>query len=241
MGTTGGLEQRWTDVAGRPVRSLVAGVPRDGVPQLVVLPGLGALGYLLPFVRACGGWTRVHLLDVPGFGHRRTARCPAGLDAAATTTAAWLRQGPPDVLLLGHSTGAQIALRAALAEPGRVRSLVLAGPSFPPDARRLRPLARRIARTLPYEDPGELPAVLPEYLRGARRLPELLASTLADRPEDGVRDLDVPLVVLRGEHDHLAPQDWCERLSGTVQVLPGAHNGMYPHPQAWADAVRGLA
>jgi pimeloyl-ACP methyl ester carboxylesterase len=126
-----------------------------------VVPGLGALGYLLPTVQPCSAWTRVHLLDVPGFGHRATARCPASLADVARAVTDWLDAVPDrPVLLVGHSTGAQAALHAALAVPERVTVLSLAGPTFPPEARRWRPLAARVARTARHERLGLLPATV---------------------------------------------------------------------------------
>ena len=224
------------------MRSLVVGSPRAGVPEIAVVPGLGALGYLLPAVQACGSWTRVHLLDVPGFGDRRTARLPADLASVAQTVASWLAQAGPCVLL-GHSTGAQAALRVALAHPGLVQGVVLAGATFPPQARRALPLLGRVLRTLPHEQPGELPAVLPYYLRGARRLPQLLRTALNDRPEDAAPAVTVPLLVLRGRYDHLCPQEWAERLAGLaphadLRVVPGGHNAPYTHPRETSDALR---
>ena len=234
----------WTTLPTRLVRSLVAGTPRAGVPELVVVPGLGALGYLLPTVRACATWTRVHLLDVPGFGHRATAGLPADLASAADTVAAWLAAAAPArVLLLGHSTGSQSALRAAVTRPGAVEQLVLAGATFAPHARRFPPLLRDVARTLVHEQLGELPAVLPDYARGGRGVAVLLRSALADRPEDAVGDVPSRVTVLRGAHDHLCPRDWAQELAdraqdGRVVVLPGGHNVPYTCPTGMAQALR---
>lgn len=97
--------EQWHRAAGRPVGSLVLGRSR-AAPDLVVVPGLGALGYLLPALRACATWTRVHLLDLPGFGRRCTAQSPAELADVAATAAAWLQLVPDrPVVLVGHSTG----------------------------------------------------------------------------------------------------------------------------------------
>lgn len=220
------------------------GRPGAGVPELVVVPGLGALGYLLPTARVCATWTRVHLLDLPGSGWRRTARLPADLAAVSGALAGWLAQVPAaPVLLLGHSTGAQAALRAALSSPAAVSCLVLGGATFTPEARRPTGLVVRTALTVVHERPGELPAVLPYYLRGARRLPELLRSATADRPEDVVGALVPPLLVLRGRHDRLCSRGFAQELArraprGEVVELPGSHNVPWTHPQEVSQALR---
>lgn len=239
------LPSRWDRVGDRPVRRLVLGEARPGVPELVLVPGLGALGYLLPTARRCAATTRVHVLDLPGYGSPLTAGLPSGLTGVGDVLTGWLGTRPAPVVLAGHSTGAQLALLAALARPDRVATLVAAGVTFPPDLRRPLPLLRRALRTLRHEQPGELPAVLPQYLRGARRLPQLLATAMADAPDARVPGLAVPLVVLRGRDDGLCPQDWAEHLagrapSGRVVVVPGAHNAPYTHPGEVAAALTGL-
>jgi pimeloyl-ACP methyl ester carboxylesterase len=229
-----GADERWTEVDGRPVRSLALGRG----PELVVVPGLGALGYLSPVLLRLATTVRVTLLDLPGFGRRTTADLPASLEEVARAAAGWLRAadlGP--VVLAGHSTGAQAALRAALLEPDRVRALLLGGPTFPPRLRTLPPLAAAVLRTLVHESPAELPAVAPDYARGGRRLVDLLRTAMADRPEDAVGRVRVPVAVVRGRHDHVSPADWCARLApGRVRTVPGAHNATWTHPVATADA-----
>lgn len=239
-----GLEVRWTHLPDRLVRTLVAGAPGGASPEMVVVPGLGALAYLLPAVRACAAWTRVHVLDVPGFGSRATAGLPADLTSTSATVASWLASaGLGPVTLFGHSTGAQVALRAALAAPEQVDRLVLAGATFAPRGRRVPHLLRDVAGTVRHEDPAELAAVLPYYLRGARRLPVLLRTALADRPEDRVGDVAAPVLVLRGARDGLCPPDWAQFLAdrardGHCVTLPGAHNMVWTCPAAVSSALR---
>ena len=229
------------------MRSLVLGRPVPGVPELVLVPGLGAVGYLLPTARRCAAWTRVHVLDVPGAGHRRTAHLPADLTSVAATVADWLSAAELGaVTLVGHSTGAQAVLRAALAVPAQVAGLVLAGPTFAPRDRRALPLLRDVLATLPHEQPGELPAVLPCYVRGARGLPVLLRTAMADRPEDAVGDVAAPVVVLRGAHDRLCTPAWARTLverarDGRDVVLPGAHNVPWTCPVGTSEALRSAA
>jgi pimeloyl-ACP methyl ester carboxylesterase len=242
-----GAATHWRHLHGRPVRSLQLGVRGEGLPELVIVPGLGALGYLHPLLRACAGWTRAHLLDLPGFGNRVTSRCPAGLDAMTQLLCAWLQTVPDDpVMLLGHSTGAQAALRGAVSEPGRVAALCLAGATFPPVARRWGRLLLRVVRTLPSESPGMVPAALPEYLRGRSRVLQVLRTALADEPERRVSRVGCPVLVARGDGDALCDAAWARRLTvlapqGRQQTFPGGHNFVFQHPHLLSRALRDLA
>lgn len=227
-----GARETWTDAGGRPVRALVLGTG----PDLVVVPGLGALGYLVPTLQRVAATARVTLLDVPGFGHPSTAHLPAGLRDVVAATAGWLAATPgPPVVLAGHSTGAQAALHTARLAPDRVRGLLLGGPTFAPRLRRPLPLAAAVGRTLVHEQPGELPAVAADYRRGGTRVVQLLRTAMADRPEEVVGQLGVPLTVVRGRYDHVSPADWCAAL-GPVRTVPGGHNSTWTHPVATADA-----
>ena len=241
------MNTRWTRLEHRQLRSLQVGAPSHGRPELVLVPGLGALGYLLPLVRACAAWTRVHLLDVPGFGHASTAACPASLTAVARDVAAWLDVMPGGpVLLIGHSTGAQAALRVALVCPQRVSSLVLAGPTFPPDARHWRRLAARVLRTIPHEPLGLIGATAPQYLRGRGGVLTLLRTAMRDVPEARISDLVCPVTVVRGAHDAVCPEQWAVALAGRASdgrcvTLPGAHNFPYSAPGPAARVLREIA
>lgn len=216
------------------VRTLGAGRPGPDGRPVVLVPGLGAPGYLLRAARCCAARGPVRLLDVPGFDDPRGPVRPAALHPLAATVAGWLvaTDGPP-VVLAGHSTGAQVALRAATLVPERVHALVLLAPTFPPALRRPLPLATAFARTARWESPAVLPTLLPSYARaGAGRLVRYLRSAQADAPEETLRTVSCPVTVAGGARDALAPPGWIHTLArraphGTPVVLPGAH--AFPH------------
>ena len=88
---------------------------------------------------------RATLLDVPGhdrWSRHVTAATVPGI-AAATAEAVAARPAGERLVLLGHSTGAQAALQAALLvqERRRLDAVVLAGPTVAPTQRRLDLLA----------------------------------------------------------------------------------------------------
>ncbi|MCR3752138.1 alpha/beta fold hydrolase [Lentzea californiensis] len=236
--------ERWDDVAGRQVRSLEAGWEHTSGPLVVVVPGLGALGYLMGAVDACAGWARTILLDLPGFGRRGPQGCPPEIPAIAETVSAWLtRVADGPVVLAGHSTGAQAALHVAAAHPDRVGALALLGPTFPPEQRVLSGLARGFARNSRHEPPGLWRVTLPYYLRGGpRALTRFVRSAQRDEPERVITGVRCPVLLARGEHDAFAPQSWLDRLTaaapdGRSTTVPGAHTFPFHQGPLTADLI----
>lgn len=241
-----GLRPTLTEVDGRPIRSLSAGDIRDH-SEVVLLAGLGAPGYLAPWARETSHWTRASIVDLPGWRAGAAQACPPTLGTTAMALAHWLEATERrDVILLGHSTGAQAVLKTAQLIPELIRGLVLAGPTFDPNARTMPALLRRAVRTLAHEVPAELPAVIPSYIAsGGRPLLRLIRSAMADRPEDQVQQLTTRSLLITGQHDGFAPPAWARHLaelaSAPYVILPGAHNGCFPHAQAADAALRSFA
>jgi pimeloyl-ACP methyl ester carboxylesterase len=243
LGRGSGLSAAVTIVDKRPVRSLSAGELQD-LPEVVVLPGLGAPGYLVPWVQRIACWTKATILDLPGWRRGWPRVCPPTVEDIARSALAWLEAADRErVVLLGHSTGANAARRAALLGPERLAGVVLAGPTFDPAARNWPTLVRRTIETMRHESAAELPAVLPDYLAsGGHGLARLIRSGMKDRPEDEVDRLQVPALVITGERDGFAPPGWAGRLAeiagAPCVVLPGAHNCCFTHPDHADAALR---
>jgi pimeloyl-ACP methyl ester carboxylesterase len=219
----------------------------------VIVPGLGLTHYLR---RLVGELRRRDclpvVLDVPGYGSRRGRRTAPDIGAIAGAVAAWVRCRAPEhasgrpLVLMGHSTGAQAALRAALEvqQHREDAALVLAGPTFTPAQRRLLPLLLRLPLAYRHDPPWELnPA---ELLRaGPRDLFAIVRSGQRDEPERRVRGLRLPLTLTAGIRDALAPRDWLELLrsnataspTSRVALLPGSHNNPWTHPVQLASLV----
>ena len=221
--------------------------PRD-VPHVLVVPGLGLRAYLRPFVRALEHrGLRATVLDVPGHDRRpgRTTEPTVTAIGAATAAALLDRPRHERLVLVGHSTGAQGALRAAVQvqETRRLELVVLAGPTVTPTQRRLDLLALAAGAAYRQDSLREL-VVLPEVARARLRLLAMLRSAIADRPERHVATLTAPLVLTAGRGDAFAPSWWLDVLAGNatrspsvgVTRLPGSHNNPFTH----ADALAGL-
>ncbi|MGY1709187.1 alpha/beta fold hydrolase [Geodermatophilus sp. SYSU D00758] len=230
------------------MRSRVAGTPRPGVPEVVVVPGLAVANYLEPALRELGAWTRAHLVEPPGTGGSGEPPRPLGMADLAAVVTEWLTAAGLDrVVLVGHSGGTQVAAHAAVSSPGRVRALVLASPSVDPRFRSRRRvlLAWRSNREL---EPADLDVQhAPERQRaGLRRVAHLLGVHLADALERTVPRVGVPVLVLHGDRDRLCTEAWARDLArlapdGRFATVPGAHSFVWTAPAAWSAPIEALA
>jgi pimeloyl-ACP methyl ester carboxylesterase len=168
------------------------------------------------------------------------------------------------VHLVGHSFGGLVARAAALAEPSAVCSLSLvgSGPAAVPDpsASNLTLLVQAlptvdlptiwsVKRQMELETSPAPPAEIEEFLRRRflanhpvhlLRLAEQLLSE-PDRVAE-VAALDLPLLVLYGEHDDTWPPavqaDMAARLGATAVVVPGCgHSPAADEPELTTKAL----
>ncbi|MDA0563912.1 alpha/beta hydrolase [Streptomonospora sp. S1-112] len=229
------------------MRAHTVGEPRPGVPEAVLVQGLGVSRYLLPALAALGAWTRAHLLELPGFGGSGDPPRELGVAEHGRCVAEWVfaRHDAP-VVLMGHSSGTQVAARAAHHHP-LVAGAVLAAPTIDPAARHWAPLVARWLADGRLEAPGMNATQRPEWVRaGPRRLLHTVAAHLADDLEESVARLEVPVLVLRGRRDRIATEDWARRVAaaareGAFAPMPGAHAFCWSHPDAWSAPVRAFA
>lgn len=229
------------------MRGRAVGERTAGLPEFVLVQGLGVADYLLPALGVVGSWTRAHLLDLPGLAGSGDPPVELDLPGYAAAVRDWLdaRPGTDPVVLAGHSAGTQVAARAAAGHP-RVAGVVLAAPTVDPAIRGLLGLAVRWRRDGSLEPPGLTSSHLPEWRRaGPRRLLRLTRSCLADRIEDAIGALAVPYLVVYGADDRISDRGWARGLArlgaGRFAEVPGAHTFVWSHPDAWSAPVRDFA
>jgi pimeloyl-ACP methyl ester carboxylesterase len=239
--------ERHRDTSTGRMRSRTVGERRAGVPEVVVVQGMAVADYLMPAVAELGRWTRAHLVELPGYAGSGEAVRPLDVPGYGAAVAEWVAGAELGaVVLVGHSSGTQVAARAAAAAEGVV-GVVLASPTVAPTARPLPRLLWRWRQDGRNEPPGLTPAHLWEWRRpGIAGLLHLIRVHLRDRIEDTVPTLDVPLLVLRGSDDRLTTTDWARSLAdgapaGHYLEVLGAHTFPWADPTAWSEPIRRLA
>jgi len=252
------LRETWTPVAEGRVHAWVVGPWTPAAPTaplVVLLPGLGLPSYARPTAYALArGGIPCAVLDLPGFGRRGPRGSRPDVTSIGRAAASWVmaRGSGRRVVVVGHSTGAQAALGAALVlqEERADVALVMAGPTFTPRHRRLRSLVAATPAAYCDDTLGELD-VLPDAARGHLGVLSVLRSGMRDAPEQRLAALRMSLALTAGEHDAYAPLPWLATLAAAAGrsprvrtvVAPGSHNNLYTHPyevtEVIADAVSG--
>ena len=152
-------------------------------------------------------------------------------------------EGP--LVLVGHSQSCQVV--AVAGRDPRVAAVVLLGPTTDPRLRSAAGLLGRWLGTAWAEPWGQVPRILAQWWHtGPRAMVALWRTAARDRIDHRLRDIQVPVVVVRGTRDRLCPHDWATALAaaapqGRLVELPGAaHMTVQTRPDDVAEVLRHL-
>lgn len=232
-----------TSVAGIRVHSRVIG-PADGSP-VVLLPGLGMSNRsLVPLARALADHHRVWVLDPPGSGGGERPGLALDVDDLAEILLGRIEAHELEVpVLVAVSVGCQVAVEAARRDPRGLAALILISPPFGPRARSAGRQAIGLARSAPVERLGLMATIGLDWVRSGLPGVLRLARAAARYPlEAALGEVTVPVLILRGAHDPVAPPEWVDRLAddsaGRVRVVAGAGHGVHDAaPVRVAEAI----
>lgn len=218
---------------------------RAGRPVFVLVHGIGmSHRYLARLHAELATDAEVHAIDLPGFGGLPKPHRSADIAEMADGLGVVLDElGVRRAVLVGHSMGAQWVVELAIRRPDLADAVVTIGPVT--DARRRNALAQalRLARDSALEPLRPNAIVLSDYLRCgpvwyARQARHMLRYPLEER----VSRLQVPLLVMRGGCDPIAPAPWASRLAeraaaGALATVAG-HRHLVQDTAAAAVAAR---
>lgn len=187
-------------------------------PSLRLVPGLGLdAAAWRPTLAALPRRLRedVAAVELPGYGRRALRGAdltpPALADVLVGT--GLLDRGS---VLVGHSASCEVVVHVARRRPDLVAGLVLVGPTTDPRAASWPALAGRWLATARHERPGQVPALLRQYLRTG---PVTMARAMEAARRDDVRrplaEAACPVLVVRGRRDRICPADWARFLAST--------------------------
>jgi pimeloyl-ACP methyl ester carboxylesterase len=243
----GSTERRRLRVEGREFEIETQGTGPD---EFVLLHGIGASPrYFAPLVRELVAAGTVHAVHLPGFGRTRSPRKSLTIQEFGRLTGLALRRhGVGPAVVVGHSMGCQVAVEMALAPAAAVRALVLLGPTVNRRERTAWQQGLRLAQDTFRETPRVNWTVFSDYARcGPRWYFATVPHMVGHRLEERLRLVGMPVLLLRGERDPIAPRSWLAELlaagrtSAAAEIPGAAHVVMYRRPQAVAKHCLDLA
>lgn len=223
-----------------------AGDPPASASTFVLVHGVGmSHRYLAPLHDALAITDRVISIDLPGFGGLPKPSTDLTVEEMGGVLARTVEAlDIDDVVLVGHSMGVQWVLEAAADVPDRVRRVVLIGPVVDARFRTLIAQARALAVDTLGESAAVNAIVFGDYLRCGPRWYLRQARRMLEYPtEKRVRELLMPVLLIRGGDDPVAGPEWCRALLSAardgdlVEVRKQQHNVQYSAPRGVADAI----
>jgi pimeloyl-ACP methyl ester carboxylesterase len=204
--------------------------PGAGGETFLLVHGIGVSSrYFLRLAEELSSYGTVFAVDLPGFGAAPRPGRQLTIEAGAALLAEFIRSEKlTGAVLVGHSMGTQFVVEVAAVHPTLIGAIVLAGPVVDERAPMPWQQGMRLGRDMLRESLVANWIVSTDYIRSGIRwylteLPVMLGYPTQER----LPLVPVPVLVLRGERDPIAPRGWSARLADTAQngrlvEVPGA-------------------
>lgn len=216
-------------------------------PDVVLIHGLGASSrYFTPLANLLATDHRVIIPELPGHGKNLDDGRPVTVARFAHEVALALRQlKAENVVLVGHSMGAQVAIEIARSWPDMVKHLVVAAPAVNDREDTLFRQTRRLLEDFPNELNSVKAILAVDYLRCGIPWWAKSCRQMLDYPTiDLLGTVRCPVDVVCGTRDSLSPPEFGLRLTAKapgsrLTILPRAAHGFnFSHAPELAGLVR---
>lgn len=244
----GPLRSTFTQVKDLPMHSLVStDAAPPGAPAIVLVHGSGLSGqYMIPTARELTRDFRVFVPDIPGYGDSGDPGKVLNVPQMADWIAAWMPAiGLERASFLGNSFGCQVIADLAARYPALVERALLQGPTTPPEERSAFWQFVRWRQNQAFNPDwlGDVTNV--DYKKaGIWRMMRSFIFQITDRIEDKAPRIQAPVLVIRGEFDPIANEEFCQLIvrlcpRGQLHVIPSvAHTLVFTAPMQLAEATR---
>ncbi len=220
--------------------------PARALPIILVHGLTVSSRYMVPVIQCLAPYHNVFAPDMPGFGKSAPPSRVLTIPELADSLVAWMQVcNIPTAAFMGQSMGCQVIADLAFRHPSRLAAAVLIGPSMDRHGRTALEQARRLCIDGTRTPPTSVLIMLRDFLDcGPRRTLKTLQYALRDKIELKLPHVMAPTLIMRGERDPVASQEWVEELAeslpnGRLQLIAGvSHATQYIVPETTARVVR---
>jgi pimeloyl-ACP methyl ester carboxylesterase len=204
----------------------------QGKPLVLLHGAFGTAEGWAPVLPALAKTRQVIIIEQQGHGHTPDRDAPLSYDRMADDTAALLRSiGAPAADVFGYSLGGVVGLRLAIKHPDRVRRLAILGSHGGSPKSAFEPGAYTQFLSLP--DDFAPPVLKEPYDRVApdrskwpvlvRKIKELGRDSKGF-PDDDVRAIQAPTLIMQGDRDGVRPEHAVE----LMRLIPRSQLAIFP-------------
>ena len=193
-----------------------------GSPLILLHGWLGSWRYWMPTMEELSEQHRTYALDLWGFGDSDKSTNRHGVEKYVDLLKAFMDElGVAPAALVGHSLGATVAVKFAVANPNRVTKLMLVSLPVVGEAinRRLFTAGStsRLGRLLGGRWPIDHEEVLAEAEKANENVIALTVQACAELDlRENLRQIKVPLLAVYGEKDNLVDPTQAKLLENTA-------------------------
>lgn len=205
---------------------------------IVLVHGIGvSTRYFRSLITALAPNFRILSVDLPGFGaSSRPEKAWAIPDFAQAVQAVIDHEHILHPVLLGQSMGCQVIASLLAQQPGISPKAILIGPTVDAKHRSLAAQTWRLLQDSILEPPLVNLRIWREYARcGPKQYLQTVRPMLRDRIEDNLAASEAAVLIVRGEHDVIAPHAWAGKLAavapaaGRCEIKGAAHLAHMTH------------
>lgn len=202
--------------------------------------------YFVPLGEQLAPYYSVYIPDLPGFGKSTKPAHALTIRQLSDLLSDFMGTLPhKKIILLGNSFGCQVIVDCLARFPEKAAAAILAGPTVDVYARTKRQQVKAWFKNSKYEKPSQTLPIIKDYADcGVRRFVETFGYALADKIEEKLPRVTVPVLVVRGGNDKVVSQKWAEDVTsrlpqGRLVIVSGkGHTVNYNAPQQLARITK---
>jgi 2-hydroxy-6-oxonona-2,4-dienedioate hydrolase len=220
-------------VAGQP--GFFSGFGKAKTPMLMIHGAVASRRYLLPTAKLLANHMKVYVLDLPGHGASSKPDHVLSAKEQAEVVSRFIDAHKlKRIYVYANSYGCQIAANLAAKRSNIIKGMILTGPTTDPKAATILQQGFRLWLDGFVEPKSARPQLILDLLdQGIVRGIKTGEEMLIDDIRVNLPKIKCPTLVLRGEKDPIAPQQWVKQVAHLIPkskfgvIKNGSHSVNY--------------